>query len=399
MFSWEYPPYVVGGLGKHTAELIPPMSTLPNLELHLVTPRLGGGEQVERLGHVTVHRLEPPPVEGDFYTSAWQTNLRLEDYAHQLYEDSGPFELVHVHDWLVAFAGAAFKRSYGVPLVSTIHATERGRGRGYLASEQSRAINHVEWWLTYESWRVIACSEYMRDEVANYFQCPRDKIDVVPNGVDTSRFDELEGQDLTPFRNMHALPEEKIVFSVGRVVFEKGLHILVRAMPLILAQEPSTKVVIAGKGPELESLRSLAWSVGVGEKVLLTGFISDEDRDKLFKIASCAVFPSLYEPFGIVALEAMAAKCPVVVSEVGGLQDVVQHAETGITVYSDDTDSLAWGILHTLQHPEWSASRVENAYRVVREEYNWERIAQRTYEIYGQVISEAALVDWQRAAR
>ena len=399
MFSWEYPPYVVGGLGKHTAELIPPMSTLPNLELHLVTPRLGGGEQVERLGHVTVHRLEPPPVEGDFYTSAWQTNLRLEDYAHQLYEDSGPFELVHVHDWLVAFAGAAFKRSYGVPLVSTIHATERGRGRGYLASEQSKAINHVEWWLNYESWRVIACSEYMRDEVANYFQCPRDKIDVVPNGVDTSRFDELEGQDLTPFRNMHALPEEKIVFSVGRVVFEKGLHILVRAMPLILAQEPSTKVVIAGKGPELESLRSLAWSVGVGEKVLLTGFISDEDRDKLFKIASCAVFPSLYEPFGIVALEAMAAKCPVVVSEVGGLQDVVQHAETGITVYSDDTDSLAWGILHTLQHPEWSASRVENAYRVVREEYNWERIAQRTYEIYGQVISEAALVDWQRAAR
>jgi glycosyltransferase involved in cell wall biosynthesis len=94
----------------------------------------------------------------------------------------------------------------------------------------------------------------------------------------------------------------------------------------------------------------------------------------------------------------MAAKCPVVVSEVGGLQDVVQHAETGITVYSDNTNSLAWGILHTLQHPEWSASRVENAYRVVREEYNWERIAQRTYEIYGQVISEAALVDWQRTA-
>jgi glycosyltransferase involved in cell wall biosynthesis len=370
------------------------MGTLPNLEVHLVTPRMGGGGQVEQVGQVTIHRVEPPPVEGDFYTSAWQTSLRLEKYAHQLCEETGPFELVHVHDWLVAFAGAAFKRSYGVPLLSTIHATERGRGRGYLASEQARAINHVEWWLTYESWRVIACSEYMRDEVANYFQSPRDKIDVVPNGVDTSRFDELEGQDFTPFRNMYALPEEKIVFSVGRVVFEKGLHILIRAMPAILAQEPLAKVVIAGKGPELESLRSLAWSLGVGEKVLLTGFISDEDRDKLFKIASCAVFPSLYEPFGIVALEAMAAKCPVVVSEVGGLQDVVQHAKTGITVYSDDTYSLAWGILHTLQHPEWAARRVENAYRVVREEYNWERIAQRTHEIYRQVISEAALVDW-----
>ena len=111
-------------------------------------------------------------------------------------------------------------------------------------------------------------------------------------GIDTSRFDELEGQGFAAFRNMYALPQEKIVFSVGRVVFEKGLHLLVKAMPSILAQEPSTKVVIAGKGPELEALRSSAWSLGVGEKVLLTGFISDEDRDKLFKVASCAVFPS-----------------------------------------------------------------------------------------------------------
>lgn len=394
MFSWEYPPYVVGGLGKHVAELIPALAKLPDVQVHLVTPRMRGGELVEQVGPVTIHRVEPPPVEGDFYTSAWQTNLRLEEYAHQLCDETGAFDLVHVHDWLVAFVGAAFKRSYKTPLLSTIHATERGRGRGTLGSEEARAINHVEWWLAYESWRIIACSEYMRNEIADYFQCPRDKIDVVPNGVDTARFDKLDRQDFAPFRNMYALPSEQIVFSVGRVVFEKGLHILVKAMPKILAQEASAKVVIAGKGPELESLRSLAWSLGIGEKVLLTGFITDEDRDKLFKIASCAVFPSLYEPFGIVALEAMAAKCPVVVSEVGGLQDVVQHAETGITVYSDDPDSLAWGILHTLQHPEWAARRVENAYRAVREEYNWDRIAQRTAQIYEQIVAEATLIDW-----
>ena len=394
MSSWEYPPYVVGGLGKHAAELIPPLGLLPDVDVHLVTPRLRGGDPVERVGQATIQRVEPPPVEGDFYTSAWQTNLRLEEYAHRLWEESGPFDLIHVHDWLVAFVGAAFKRSYEIPLLSTIHATERGRGRGSLASEQARAIHHVEWWLSYESWRVIACSEYMRDEVSSYFECPRDKIDVVPNGVETSRFDRLEGQDFSRFRNMYALPSEQILFSVGRVVFEKGLHVLIKAMPLILAEQPSAKVVVAGKGPELESLRSLAWSLGVGEKVLLTGFISDEDRDRLFKISDCAVFPSLYEPFGIVALEAMAARCPVVVSEVGGLQDVVQHAETGITVYSDDPDSLAWGILHTLQHPEWAASRVTNAYKVVREEYNWERIARMTAEICGRIISEAAIAAW-----
>jgi glycogen(starch) synthase len=394
MFSWEYPPHVVGGLGKHAAELVPPLGNLAGLDLHLVAPRWSGGESREQVGGATVHRVEPPITEGDFYTGAWQTNLRLEEYAQRLWEEDGPFDLIHVHDWLVAFAGAALKRDYRAPLLSTIHATERGRGRGTLSSDQARAIHHVEWWLAYESWRVIACSEHMRDEIAEYFGCPQDKIDIVPNGVDTTRFDQLGGQDFSRFRNRYALPFEQIVFSVGRMVYEKGLQVLLRALPLILAQQPSVKTVIAGKGSELESLRSLAWSLGVGEKVLFTGFIADEDRDRLFKIADCAVFPSLYEPFGIVALEAMAARCPVVVSEVGGLKDVVEHGETGITVYPDDASSLAWGIVHTLQHPEWSATRVENAYRVAREVYNWERIARMTADVYRQIIAERVVTDW-----
>lgn len=394
MFSWEYPPYVVGGLGKHVAELLSPLSDLPGMELHLVTPRWRGGQALEQVGQATIHRVDPPVTEGDFYTKAWQINLRLEEYTHRLWQEFGPFELVHVHDWLVAFVGVAFKYSYKVPLLSTIHATERGRGRGSLHNDQSRAIHHVEWWLAYESWRVIACSSHMRAEISDYFQCPHDKIDIVPNGVETMRFDRLEGQDFSYFRNMYALPFEKIIFSVGRVVYEKGLQVLVRAMPRILALQPLVKVVVAGKGSELESLRSLAWSLGVGEKVLFTGFISDEDRDRLFKIADCAVFPSLYEPFGIVALEAMAAKCPVVVSKVGGLEDVVQHAETGITVYPDDPASLAWGIVHTLQYPEWATARVRNAYRVVREEYNWERIAHMTVNVYRRIIAERISTSW-----
>lgn len=394
MFSWEYPPYVVGGLGKHVAELLPPLGNMPGLELHLVTPGWGGGAPLEQVGAATVHRVAPPVLEGDFYTGAWRTNLYLEEYAHGLWRETGPFDLIHVHDWLVAFVGAALKRNYKVPLLSTIHATERGRGRGALGSDQARAIHQVEWLLAYESWRVIACSEFMAGEVVDYFQCPRDKIDVVPNGVDTSRFDLLEGQDLTVFRNRYALPSEEILFYVGRVVLEKGLHLLVRALPTILAQCPPAKVVVAGRGPELDSLRSLAWSLGVGEKVLFTGFIADEDRDRLFRVADCAVFPSLYEPFGIVALEAMAAKCPVVVAQVGGLTEVVQHAETGITVYPDDPGSLAWGILHTLQHPEWSATRVTNAYRLVRQEFNWDRIARLTAGVYRRVVAERAVTTW-----
>jgi len=394
MFAWEYPPHVVGGLGKHVAELIPPLGETPGLDLHLITPRWGDSLPLEHKGRATIHRVDPPVAEEDFFTHAWQTNLTLEEYAEALWRDTGPFELIHVHDWLVAFVGIALKQEHKVPLLSTIHATERGRGRGNLASEQARSIDEVERRLAFESWRVIARSDYMVDEIAEYFACPRDKIDVIPNGVDPTRFDALEGKDLADFRRTYAPPDTKIVFYVGRVVFEKGLQVLVQAMPLVLAELPKAKAIVAGKGPELEALRSLANSLDVAENVLFTGFISDEDRDRLFKIADCAVFPSLYEPFGIVALEAMAARCPVVVSAVGGLKDVVRHSETGLTVYPDDPETLAWGILQTLQHPERSAVGVANAYRAVREEFNWERIAEQTVDVYRTVIAERVITDW-----
>ena len=119
MFSWEYPPHVVGGLGKHAAELIPPLGDLPGMDLHLITPRWAGGEPLERVGQATVHRVEPPILGDDFYTSAWRTNLNLEEYAEALWQETGPFDLVHLHDWLVAFVGAAVKRNYKVPLLST----------------------------------------------------------------------------------------------------------------------------------------------------------------------------------------------------------------------------------------------------------------------------------------
>lgn len=199
---------------------------------------------------------------------------------------------------------------------------------------------------------------------------------------------------LTRFRNRYALPGEKIIFYVGRVVYEKGVHILVEAVPRILEAYPHAKFVIAGTGDMLAQLQHRAWELGIAHKVLLTGFIPDKERDRLFKVADCAVFPSLYEPFGIVALEAMAAGAPVVVSEVGGLKEVVQHAETGITVHPNDVGSLSWGILHTLEHPQWTRARVANAQQKVVEEYNWARIGIRTSAIYQRIVQERATVDW-----
>ena len=394
MFSWEYPPHVVGGLGEHVANLVPALGAA-GVQVHLITPRWAGGPTEESGENYWIHRVDPPSFEApDAHTCAWQTGLALEKHAENLWHSDGPFDLLHAHDWLAGFAPVALKRSFKTPLVSTIHATERGRSRGHLSSDTQQAINNSEWWLTYESWRVICCSRYMASEVGSFFQVPADKVDVIPNGVRVEPFARWQGQDLSGFRAMYALPEEQIVFNVGRIVHEKGVGILVEAIPRVLSEQPWAKFVIAGTGGYLNELRHRASELGVAHKVLFTGFIPDEDRDRLYCVANCAVFPSLYEPFGIVALQAMAARTPVVVSEVGGLAEVVKHAETGITVYPNNVGSLTWGIVHTLKRPDWARQRAENAYRMVVEEYNWEVIARKTIAVYERVIDERAKTKW-----
>jgi len=329
----------------------------------------------------------------DFFTGAWRTNVTIEEHGQRLLAEGG-FDLIHAHDWLVAFAGVTLKHAHKAPLLATVHATEYGRNRGQPTAEMPRAIHNVEWWLTYEAWRVICCSQFMADEIATAFRTPLDKLDVVPNGVDPTRFDALEGVDLTEFRRRYALDWEKIVFYVGRVVQEKGVHLLVEGLPRMLALRPDIKIVVAGTGGSLAGARARAAELGLGDKILFTGFIPDEDRDRLFKVADVAVFPSLYEPFGIVALEAMAARVPVVAASVGGLAEVVTNHENGLTIFPDSLDSLTWGVVHTLEHPEWSAARVANAYAMVRARFNWDTIARSTIEVYKRVIDERKRASW-----
>ncbi|MGI6367479.1 MAG: glycosyltransferase family 4 protein [Anaerolineae bacterium] len=394
MLSWEYPPHVVGGLGQHVADLAPALARM-GVEVHLVTPLRRGGAERSDDGRLHVHRV-PADTSGatDILGETWRTGGALAAYVQGLIASEGPFELIHNHDWLTAVAAREIKLRNRMPLVATVHATERGRGRGSLSGQQSHMINDIEWGLTFEAWRVIACSEYMREEIRAFFNTPDDKIDIIPNGVSQTLFSELEGVDLSEFKSRYALPQEKIVFYVGRLVYEKGIDTLIRSVPSVLAHVPEAKFIIAGRGPELDAMRDLVRSMHLEHKVLLPGFISMEDRDRLFKVADCAVFPSLYEPFGIVALEAMAARVPVVVSEVGGLKEVVKHGVTGITIYPGDAQSCAWGITHTLQHPEWAQMRVENALMDVRTIFNWDVIAGQTVDVYRRVIEERSHTDW-----
>ena len=403
MLSWEYPPYIVGGLGAHVGALAPALARA-GVEVHVVTPRWKGGETEESIAAKksrsgspvsTVHRVNPPVAAlSNFFADVHQTNLNLEEQGQILYDKIGRFDIIHAHDWLVAWAAASLKRLHKTPLIATIHATERGRGRGFLGGETSHSINSTEWWLTYEAWRVITASQFMADEVKAYFNVPLDKIDIVPNGVDSAPFDALEGVDLTAFRERWARPDERIVFYVGRMVQEKGIQLIVEAAPRILAQVPATRFILAGTGSMVEPIKRRAAELGIADRVVAAGFVSDADRDRLFKVADAAVFPSLYEPFGIVALEAMAAKCPVIVSAVGGLGEVVSHEVDGLTVYPDNIESLAWGILQTLQDRRAATVRAARAFRMVKEQYSWDRIAEQTIDVYSQVVRERAKTDW-----
>ena len=402
MLSWEYTPHIVGGLGKHVVEIVPEL-VAAGVEVHLVVPNLSDGAFNEPLllpdgspatNGSQVYRVNASGMQGDFFSNTWHDNILVTEFGHHLIRHEGGFDLIHDHDWLSGFAGIALKREHHIPLVATIHATEMGRNRGNLYGEMQRSIHQAEWWLTYEAWGIITCSQYMAWEVMNYFGAPATKVDVIPNGVDTRRFDALQGMDLSAFRLAWARPDQPIVYYVGRMVPEKGLSVIIDSVPHVLKDWPGVKYVLAGGGGYANDLRKQAWDLGVADNVIFPGRVSDEVRDGLFMVADCAVFPSLYEPFGIVALEAMAANCPVVVSDVGGLAEVVDNHETGIKVYPDDPKSLAWGILHTIRNPQWSRQRVENAARVVREQYNWHRIANMTVDVYNKTVEEARAGDW-----
>jgi glycosyltransferase involved in cell wall biosynthesis len=349
-------------------------------------------------GGSIVRRIEPPVnAIANLIADVQATNVVLESAGEAVVRASGPFDVLHVHDWMVATAGIALKHLNKTPLVATIHATERGRTGGDLATSLNIAVNGNEWWLCYEAWRVIATSRYMAAQVEDYFRVPADKIDVIPNGVDRHKFDALPARDdvaVTRFRRRFAADDEKLVVHVGRLVGEKGAPVLVDAAPAVLAAVPDAKFVVAGKGPLLSELRLKAEGMGLGAKFYFTGFISDADRDLLYRAADVAVFPSLYEPFGIVALEAMAAGTPVVVAASGGLAEIVEHGETGIHAYPGSADSLAWAIVHTLEHPDWALARARAALRRLEQVFDWGLIAQQTAAVYRRVAEERAASEW-----
>jgi len=392
MFSWEYPPKSVGGIARHVYDLTKELARQGE-ELHVITCGMENVPEVEKVNGVYVYRASALNLPArDFTTWIMQLNFSLLEKAVEVWQDHGPFDLVHAHDWLVAFTSWTIKHLYRIPLVSTIHATEYGRNKG-LHNDTQRYISDVEWWLTYESWKVIVCSYYMKYELTNIFQIPNDKIEIVFNGVDPKSFEHV---DETFNRQNFAAENEKIVFFVGRLVPEKGVQVLLDAAPKVLRYCPEAKFIIAGTGPSEEYLKKKAHMINIGPKVYFTGYIDDNTRNGLYRSAQVAVFPSTYEPFGIVALEGMAAHTAVVVSDVGGLSEIVEHGVDGLKVYPNNPNSLADNIIHLLKNPDLSRTLEKRAYQKVINRFSWQSIAKETKGVYQAVREAAGKNQWQK---
>ncbi len=391
ILSWEYPPLIEGGLARHVRKLSEGLVEL-GIEVHVLTR---GGEESPRseiAGGVNVYRvLEPtrPRDLGEFVTWVERMNADMLAAGVEL-GDRFSFDLVHGHDWLVAAACDHLARRFGAPLVTTIHATEYGRHQGWVDKHPQSYIHGVERWISNRSDRVIACSAYMREQIADIFAVPEARIAVIPNGIDPDDLPLGEQSELDRLRSEFAAPDEKLVLLIGRLVYEKGFQIALEAMPELIERVPGTRFLVAGSGTHEAQLKKQATDLGLMEHGTFLGWIGDDVLHLLYRIADVCVVPSIYEPFGLVALEAMASGCPCIVADTGGLREVVPHGEVGLRFRTRDPEALGGMVERVLTDAELREGLIAEASEHVLR-FDWSDVARRTAGVYGELASPLAV--------
>ena len=386
MLTWEYPPRAVGGISKVVYDLSHKMVKEGN-EVTVVTYKDGDNvKYYENDKGVEVYRVDNYMIRpNNFIDWIMQLNFNMITKANEIINKNGKFDVIHAHDWLVAYSAKSIKESYNIPLISTIHATESGRNSG-IHDETQRYINDSEWMLTYESSEVIVNSNYMKNEVQRLFGLPYDKINVIPNGVNLQLFSNVNID--YDFRRQYAMDNEKIILYVGRLVYEKGIQNLIAAMPKVLDRYHDSKLIICGRGGMIDELREQVKYLGIENKVYFAGYCDSKKMQKMYKCADVAVFPSTYEPFGIVAIESMLSGTPTIVSDVGGLNEIIEHGVTGMKSYAGNANSIADSVLALLFDPKLCANISQNAIKKVKENYNWSKITDSTYYVYQLAIGK-----------
>jgi glycogen(starch) synthase len=389
LLSWEYPPVIEGGLARHVRKLAEAL-VRQGVEVDVLTRGVGDGPApgqpgVDELAGVTIHRVAEPswPRDLDRFV-AWVEQMNGDMLAAgETLAEQNSYDLIHGHDWLVAQAAHALAERMGVPYVTTIHATEHGRHQGWVQDYPQSHIHSVERWMARRADAVIVCSYYMRGHVADIFDIDERRITVIPNGIDPS---ELQpAGDLDALRRKFAEPHEKLVLFIGRLVYEKGFQLALDALPGVVEQVENVRYLVAGSGTHEAELKAQAERLGLSEHGVFLGWIGDDVLHSLYRIADLCVVPSIYEPFGLVALEAMASGCPCIVADTGGLREVVPVGErVGLRFNGGDAEHLGVMIERLLVDEQLRERLVTEASEHVLR-FDWDDIALRTRGIYGEL--------------
>ena len=390
ILSWEYPPLIEGGLARHVRKLSEGLVDV-GTEVHVLTR---GGEESpdeELVNGVNVHRVREPtrPAELNEFV-AWVERMNSDMLAAGVeLGDRFSFDLVHGHDWLVANACDHLAKRFSAPLVTTIHATEHGRHQGWVNKHPQAYIHGVERWIVNRSDKVIACSTFMREQIVDVFGVEGENVEVIPNGIDPEDLQPQDDAELRRLRLEFAATGESLVLLVGRLVYEKGFQFALEALPEIIRRQPQTRFVVAGSGTHEQELRRQAEELGLMEHGTFVGWIGDDVLHSLYRIADVCVVPSIYEPFGLVALEAMASSCPCIVADTGGLREVVPHDEVGLRFRARDPQSLAEMTVRMLADAELCRRLTAEAFDHLRR-FDWADVAERTDAVYDEVTIRSA---------
>ena len=381
--SWEYPPIVEGGLARAVRKLTENLATAGH-DVHVLT-RGGDHAPAEEERHgVTVHRVREPAFPRDDLDAflAWVAQMNADMLAAGAeLRERFDFDVLHSHDWLVAVAAQRLAARMAVPWVVTVHATEHGRHQGWIEKHPQSYIHGVEKRMVHRADRVIACSKYMQGHIAEVFDLPRTAVTVIPNGIDPS--DLHVPEDLETLRAKYAKPDDKLVLLAGRLVYEKGFQVALDALPSVIERVGNVRFLVAGTGTHEAELRKQATRLGLDRYGTFAGWLGDDALHGLYRIADLCVIPSLYEPFGLVALEAMASGCPCVAADTGGLREVVPRA-VGLRFRADDAAALGRTIERVLVDARLRDRLIaEGREHVLR--FDWADVARATASLYSEL--------------
>jgi len=409
-FVWEYPPALVGGLGTY-ADYITREYVSMGHDVTVFTLNPGNLKTREVIKGVEVHRpliadasnIFPMFVTDDL--KKWGTNISMFNNIFiynvlsatkfinsMIKKEKCNFDVVCVHDWLSSIAGMMIKNETRIPVAFHVHSTEWGRAGG----PGSEVVSHIEWATAEKVDRILTVSYAMQEDLVRH-GWSKSKISVVWNGVDPHKYNPNTAtpEEIEMIRSRYGVkPSDKMILFIGRLTWVKGVTNLIQAMPSVLADYPNTKLVILGKGEQQNDVAELANRLGIKDKVSCRfEFVPERERILHYAASDACIFPSTYEPFGIVSLEAMSMAKPIIVGAqgvVGFREQVVPHGpeQNGVHVNGGSPVDIAWGIKEILSDPYQAKKWGENGRKRVLQYFTWREAAEQTLQIYEKLCSE-----------